>query len=158
MDNISIGDELKDGFKPTDAWIKAGLNWLTDIEVFYKERASIEREYSEKLKNLCAKGFEKRAKVSTLLSVGENPTVTPGSLESATLVGWNEILTQTENISKERANFASLLDSQVIHSITDMQTKKTTMQHVKPWRPKDPNLRRAALIKPNINTPRDNMR
>lgn len=41
----------------------------------------IEKEYSAKLSVLAKKYHEKKAKRSTSLSVGDTPTMTPGSLE-----------------------------------------------------------------------------
>jgi len=41
----------------------------------------IEKEYATRLSALARKYFEKKAKKASALSVGENPVVTPGSLE-----------------------------------------------------------------------------
>lgn len=90
-----------------------GIKWLDDIQTFYRERALIEKEYSQKLSQLSSKYFEKKAKLSSVLSVGEHPEVTPGSLESASLVTWTEILTQTEQIAKEKARLASEMTLQI---------------------------------------------
>lgn len=76
-----FGAELKDGFKPVNAWVLNGVTWLDDIQQFYRERAAIEKEYSTKLKGLANKNFEKKAKRSSSLSVGDTPSLTPGSLE-----------------------------------------------------------------------------
>ncbi len=76
-----FGAELKDGFRPVNAWISNGVTWLDDIQQFYRERAAIEKEYSTKLYTLAKKNFEKKAKRSSSLSVGDTPTLTPGSLE-----------------------------------------------------------------------------
>lgn len=51
------------------------------MQQFYRERAVIEQEYAGKLSALAKKYFEKKAKKSSVLSVGETPVVTPGSLE-----------------------------------------------------------------------------
>ena len=76
-----FGAELKDGFKSVDAWVSNGITWLEDIQQFYRERAIIEKEYSGKLSALAKKYFERKAKRASGLSVGESPTLTPGSLE-----------------------------------------------------------------------------
>ena len=76
-----FGAELKDGFKPVNAWVVSGVIWLDDIQQFYRERAAIEKEYSSKLYGLARKNFEKKAKRSSSLSVGDTPSMTPGSLE-----------------------------------------------------------------------------
>ena len=76
-----FGAELKDGFKPVNAWVANGISWLDDIQQFYRERAAIEKEYSSKLYGLAKKNFDKKAKRSSNLSVGETPAMTPGSLE-----------------------------------------------------------------------------
>lgn len=71
----------QDGFKPANAWVSNGIAWLDDIQQFYRERSVIEKEYSVKLKALAKKHFEKKTKKSSVLSVGETPSMTPGSLE-----------------------------------------------------------------------------
>ena len=76
-----FGAELLDGFKPVNAWISSGISWLDDIQQFYRDRAAIEKEYSLKLYTLAKKNFERKAKRSSSLSVGETPSLTPGSLE-----------------------------------------------------------------------------
>ena len=76
-----FGAELHDGFKSVNAWVSNGIAWLEDQQSFYRERAAIEKEYSTKLSALAKKYFEKKARRSTSLSVGDSPSVTPGSLE-----------------------------------------------------------------------------
>jgi hypothetical protein len=61
--------------------VSNGINWLDDIQTFYRERSAIEKEYSAKLNALAKKYFEKKSKKSSSLSVGDTPTLTPGSLE-----------------------------------------------------------------------------
>lgn len=93
---------------------------MDDIHAFYQERAAIEKEYSQRLTALSSKYFEKKARISTILSVGDNPVITPGSLESASLVTWSEILNQTEQLGKERlriSNEFSLQISDQIHGV-----------------------------------------
>jgi hypothetical protein len=51
------------------------------VQSFYRERSAIEKEYAGKLTALAQRYFEKKAKKAIALSVGENPVVTPGSLE-----------------------------------------------------------------------------
>jgi len=62
-----------------------GIAWLEDIQQFYRERSVIEKEYSVKLSALAKKYYEKKAKKSGTLSVGETPAMTPGSLERSAL-------------------------------------------------------------------------
>ena len=61
--------------------VSGGISWLDDIQQFYRERSAIEKEYSAKLSALAKKYYEKKAKKQSSLSVGDTPTVTPGSLE-----------------------------------------------------------------------------
>lgn len=77
----TFGAELKDGFKNANAWVGHGVAWLEDVQQFYRERAQIEKEYSAKLSLLAKKYFDKKNKKIAALSVGDNPTMTPGSLE-----------------------------------------------------------------------------
>uniref|UniRef100_A0A060SZJ5 Protein BZZ1 n=1 Tax=Blastobotrys adeninivorans TaxID=409370 RepID=A0A060SZJ5_BLAAD len=86
---------------------------MDDIHSFYKERATIEKEYAKQLKALAAKYFEKKAKMSISLTAGDNPQVTPGSLENASLSTWTVILNETESLSKERQRLADEMSLQV---------------------------------------------
>lgn len=123
LDQLSIGNELKDSYKATSTWIKNGINFLGDIDEFYRERAVIEKEYSTKLKELTKRFFEKKAKISSNLSVGDEPQITPGSLESASLVLWNEVLTQTEAIADEKANFSRELQLKIGENLVSLRGK-----------------------------------
>ncbi|SGZ54453.1 CIC11C00000003637 [Sungouiella intermedia] len=123
MENLSIGNELKDSYSITEKWVTNGINWLTDIDEFYKERAIIEREYATKLRELTKRHFDKKAKNSSRLSVGDEPQITPGSLESASVVLWNEVLTQTEAIAKERDHFALEISNKICSNLDKLQVK-----------------------------------
>lgn len=61
--------------------VSGGIAWLDDVQSFYRERSVIEKEYAAKLSALAKKYFEKKSRKSSSLSVGDTPTVTPGSLE-----------------------------------------------------------------------------
>lgn len=123
LEELSIGNELKDSYKTTEKWVSNGIAWLSDIDDFYKERATIEREYATKLRELTKRHFDKKAKMSSHLSVGESPTITPGSLESASVVLWNEVLTQTENIASQKDRFALDLSSSISGNLAKLQAK-----------------------------------
>lgn len=127
LETISIGDELKDSYKITDKWVNNGINWLGDIDEFYRERSTIEREYAAKLKELCKKQFEKKAKVSASLSVGDEPQITPGSLESASLVLWNDVLTQTESIADERNNLGRDFANKIGDNLMALRAKSNKL-------------------------------
>jgi hypothetical protein len=71
----------QDAFKSVNAWVSNGITWLDDIQAFYRERSVIEKEYSAKLTALAKKYYDKKAKKSSSLSVGDTPAMTPGSLE-----------------------------------------------------------------------------
>lgn len=132
MAALSVGNELKDSYKETAQWVQHHLDWLHDLESFYRERSKLEREYSEKLQQLAQQHFQKKAAHSVALGVGETPTVTPGSIESATVVTWNEILSQTELIAKDHAKLSQQLDQTVAGSISGLYTKlDMTMTKVK---------------------------
>lgn len=96
---------------------------MDDIQGFYRERATIEKEYAAKLIALSSKYFEKKAKLSASLSVGDNPQVTPGSLENASLVAWTEILSQTEQMGKERQRLAGEFDLQIADQIHGVELR-----------------------------------
>ena len=77
----NFGTELKDAFKPVNSWVLGGIAWLDDIQQFYRDRALIEKDYAMKLSSLAKRYHEKKAKKASVLSVGEMPAITPGSLE-----------------------------------------------------------------------------
>lgn len=65
--------------------VSNGILWLDEIQQFYRERGAIEKEYSTKLYALAKKYFDRKAKKSSTLSVGDTPSLTPGSLERFSL-------------------------------------------------------------------------
>ncbi|RDW62595.1 FCH-domain-containing protein [Coleophoma crateriformis] len=105
--------KFKDAFKPVNAWVGNGIAWLDDIQQFYRERSTIEKEYSAKLNALAKKYFERKAKKSSSLSVGDTPAMTPGSLESASLTTWTTQLTTLESRAAEHDRFSKELVSQL---------------------------------------------
>ncbi|KKY17056.1 putative actin polymerization protein bzz1 [Diplodia seriata] len=107
--NPQFGAELKDGFKPVNAWVANGIGWLDEIQQFYRERAAVEKEYAGKLSALAKKYFEKKARKSSTLSVGETPTVTPGSLECASMTTWQVQLSTLESRASEHEQFSQQL-------------------------------------------------
>ncbi|OTA85787.1 hypothetical protein M434DRAFT_400110 [Hypoxylon sp. CO27-5] len=109
----TFGAELKDGFKPANAWVANGIAWLDDIQSFYRERSAIEKEHSAKLNALAKKYFEKKSKKSASLSVGDTPAMTPGSLENASLTIWTTHLTTLESIAEEHEKFGNELIQKV---------------------------------------------
>ncbi|KIV83098.1 hypothetical protein PV11_05153 [Exophiala sideris] len=110
---VSFGAELKDGYKPVDNWVGLGITWLSEIQEFYQERSAIEKEYSQKLTALAKKYYDKKAKRSSNLSVGDNPALTPGSLEAASLTTWTTQLSTLEARANEHSKFSQDLISQV---------------------------------------------
>lgn len=130
MEDISLGNSLKDGYSRTSKWIKANLEQLSDIESFYRQRAAIEKEYAEKLSKLTTEAFNKRSKAVQVVSVGEEPTITPGSLECASMVAWKEVLLQTEQIVKEKVRFAQSLELQIGGEISKSQAKYTRLREM----------------------------
>ncbi|KTB05530.1 Protein BZZ1 [Nakaseomyces glabratus] len=121
--SLSIGNEIKDGFKETYDWVHQNIKWLKDTEQFYRERAKLEREYSEKLSKLCGEFLNRKSNISVTLSVGEKPATTPGSLEAASVVAWNEILSQTENIAKDHMQLAHELDGEIGGQLSGLNSK-----------------------------------
>lgn len=76
--------------------VDIGIQFLDDIQGFYRERAELgsyawaglrlttacaERDYGTKLHQLVEKYQDKKSKKQTVVSVGEDPKMTPGSLE-----------------------------------------------------------------------------
>lgn len=121
--SVAFGAELKDGFKQANAWVTGGIQWLDEIQQFYRERSAIEREYSQKLSTLAKKYFEKKARKSSSLSVGENPTVTPGSLESASMTTWTVQLTTLESRAAEHEQFGNQIITSVAEPLKNLTTR-----------------------------------
>ncbi|KAI1331720.1 hypothetical protein F5Y16DRAFT_359083 [Xylariaceae sp. FL0255] len=111
----TFGAELKDGFKPANAWVANGIAWLDDIQAYYRERSALEIEHSAKLNALAKKYFEKKSKKSATLSVGDTPSMTPGSLENASLTIWTTHLTTLEARADEHERYGKDL----IHQVAD---------------------------------------
>ncbi|RDH35012.1 FCH-domain-containing protein [Aspergillus welwitschiae] len=102
-----FGAELKDSFKPVNNWVSNGIGWLDEIQQFYRERSAIEKEYAAKLTALCKKYYDRKAKKISSLSVGDTPSMTPGSLESASLTTWSTQLSAVEAHATERDHFGN---------------------------------------------------
>jgi Skp family chaperone for outer membrane proteins len=62
---------------------------------------------------LCKKYYDRKSKKISPLSVGDTPTLTPGSLESASLTTWTTQLSTVEAHAAERDKFATDLVAQV---------------------------------------------
>ena len=90
-----------------------GISWLEEIQQFYRERSLIEREYAAKLAALCKKYSDRKAKKSSILSVGETPSLTPGSLECASLTTWSTQLNAVESYAVARDQFGLELVAKV---------------------------------------------
>ncbi|KAH6494176.1 hypothetical protein HBI55_110970 [Parastagonospora nodorum] len=118
-----FGAELKDGFKSVNAWVSGGISWLDDIQQFYRERSAIEKEYSAKLSALAKKYYEKKARKQSSLSVGDTPTVTPGSLESASMTTWGVQLSTLESRATEHEQFAGALVTQLADPLKTLATR-----------------------------------
>lgn len=123
VETVSFGAALKDGYKPVDNWVSNGITWLTEIKEFYDERAAIEKDYSAKLTALAKKYYEKKNKRSSNLSVGDNPAMTPGSLESASLTTWTTQLSTLEARANEHQRFGADLISQVANPLQYTQQR-----------------------------------
>ncbi|KAG8168350.1 hypothetical protein KVR01_001099 [Diaporthe batatas] len=119
----TFGAELKDGFRPANAWVANGIAWLDDIQGFYRERAAIEKDYAKQLTALAHKYFEKKAKRSAGLGVGDTPTMTPGSIESASVTTWTTQLTTLEGRAKEHDNYANDLITKVAEPTKVLATR-----------------------------------
>ncbi|SCV02977.1 LAME_0H06722g1_1 [Lachancea meyersii CBS 8951] len=120
---LSIGNEIKDGFKETSKWVQNNLKWLSELESFYRERAKLEKDYSSRLTHLAGEYFGKKSAGTVALSVGDAPTTTPGSLEAASLVAWNEILSQTEKMSQDHNQLAQEFEFQVADQLVALGKK-----------------------------------
>ncbi|QLQ79675.1 hypothetical protein HG537_0C03230 [Torulaspora globosa] len=120
---LSIGNEIKDLYKETHKWVQNNVKWLKDIEQFYRERAKLEREYSDKLSGLTKEFLNRKSKISVSLTVGDTPSTTPGSLEAASVVAWNEVLSQTEMICKDRGQLADEFERRIAEQLAGLYAK-----------------------------------
>ena len=99
------------------------MAWLEDIQQFYRERSAIEKEYSAKLAALAKKNYDKKAKKSSTLSVGDTPTMTPGSLEAASVTTWTTQLSTLEARAAEHDRFSGELIYNVAEPLKQIATK-----------------------------------
>jgi hypothetical protein len=83
----------------------------------------IEKEYAAKLTALCKKYHDRKAKKSSSLSVGDTPTMTPGSLGSASLTTWTTQLSTVEAYAAERDRFGADLVFQIAEPMKQLATK-----------------------------------
>lgn len=100
-----------------------GISWLDEVQQFYRERSVIEKEYATKLTALSKKYSDRKVKKISPLSVGDNPTMTPGSLEAASLTTWTAQLMAVESHAAERDRFASDLVVQVAEPLKQLATQ-----------------------------------
>ena len=121
--SLSIGNELKDSYDLTYKWVLLNLKWLKEVEAFYQQRAKIELEYSEKLKNLAADFSQRTSKSKVALSVGETPTITPGSVEGAVVVTWNQILQQADSVAKDHEVLAKQYQKKIGGQLNDVYAR-----------------------------------
>jgi ribosomal protein L5 len=128
MAAVSIGNDLKDSFKETSNWVNNNIQFLTDVEQFYRQRSQIEKEYASQLQKLSAEYLRKKANKTTNVSVGDEPKFTPGSLESATMVSWTDILSKTETLAKNHDTFGNELGIKVADHILSLQRSLDAMQ------------------------------
>ncbi|KAL8841492.1 MAG: hypothetical protein Q9170_000875 [Blastenia crenularia] len=120
---LTFGAELKDGFRPVNAWVTSGVAWLDDIQQFYRERSVIEKEHSQRLYALAKKHFDKKARKSSSLSVGDTPTLTPGSLECSSISTWTAQLSTLESQAAEHDRYASELILQVADPLRNLAVR-----------------------------------
>ncbi|RDA82738.1 hypothetical protein CP532_2411 [Ophiocordyceps camponoti-leonardi (nom. inval.)] len=128
----SFGSKLKDGFRPANVWLGHNIAWLDEVQQFYRDRAVIEKEYSAKLTALARKYFDKKTKRSLMLTVGDSPAMTPGSVEkcdgavfalAASLTAWSAHLTTLEARAAENDRFANSLVSNVAEPLRQMAAR-----------------------------------
>ena len=93
------------------------------MQQFYRERSAIEKEYSSKLTALARKYFERKNRKQSSISVGDTPTVTPGSLESASMTTWGVQLTTLESRAGEHDRFANELLSQLAEPLKALSAR-----------------------------------
>ncbi|KAL8810072.1 MAG: hypothetical protein Q9200_002868 [Gallowayella weberi] len=119
----TFGAELKDGYRPVNAWVANGVSWLDDIQQFYRERSAIEKDYSQKLYGLAKKHFEKKSRKSSSLSVGDTPALTPGSLECSSMTTWTAQLSTLESRAAEHDRYGSELILQVADPLKNLAAR-----------------------------------
>ncbi|RFU26230.1 hypothetical protein B7463_g10108, partial [Scytalidium lignicola] len=123
MADVDIDPHFGLELKAINAWVANGITWLEDIQLFYRERGAIEKEYSAKLNALAKKYYEKKARKSSNLSVGDTPSLTPGSLESASLTIWTTQLTTLESTAAEHDRFGGELETQLANPLKYLGTR-----------------------------------
>lgn len=124
----SFGNELRDGYQRVNNFVSLNNAWLDDIQAFYRERSAIEKEYAQKLSALAKKYLERKAKKTSVLSVGDNPTVTPGSLESASMTTWTTQLNTLEKRAEEHDRFSANLLSTLAEPVRNLAARSEDLR------------------------------
>lgn len=119
----SFGTVLKDGFKPANVYVANNIAFFDDVQAYFRERSAAEKRYSAELSAIAKKYYDKKAKKSTSLSVGDTPTMTPGSLESASMTTWSTILTKLELVASEHDRLANEFITKIADPIKDVTLK-----------------------------------
>lgn len=95
------------------AWVSHGISWLDELQQFYRDRVALEKEHAARTTALANKAAERKARLIARLSVGDSPTLTPGSLEAASLTTWSVQLGALESAAAAHERFAADLVSRV---------------------------------------------
>ncbi|KZZ91623.1 Src-domain containing protein [Ascosphaera apis ARSEF 7405] len=110
---MAAADISNSPFFGAELKVSLGIEWLDDIQSFYRERSAIEKEYAQKIIQLCRRHHERCSRKFGTLSVGETPTMTPGSLINGSLETWRTQLVAVEKSAQDREEFAGELVKQV---------------------------------------------
>ncbi|KAG2171285.1 hypothetical protein INT43_002907 [Umbelopsis isabellina] len=125
----TFGTDLKDQVPVIADHVADGIAFLDEFRSFAKDRAQIEKEYSQKLESLCKKYNSKRQKLAAA-----KPSTTPSAKQedewdwadksSSTSNAWTSLLQQTELVAKTRHQLAEDLTTGINDVLKSVASKK----------------------------------
>ncbi|KAM3583577.1 Protein BZZ1 [Umbelopsis sp. WA50703] len=125
----TFGTDLKDQVPIIADHVADGIAFLDEFRSFAKDRAQIEKEYSQKLESLCKKYNSRRQKIAA----AKTPTTQTAKQEdewdwadksSSTSNAWSSLLQQTETVAKTRHQFAEDLATGINDVLKTVAGKK----------------------------------
>ncbi|KAL1925433.1 uncharacterized protein VTP21DRAFT_316 [Calcarisporiella thermophila] len=110
--SMLLATDLKDPVPIISEHLQNGIHFVDDCREFVKERAQIEREYSQRLEALAKKYQNKKNR-------------SPEEDECSAQQAWAIIVNQTEAMAKERGAYANALASRISEKFRVLSAKKT---------------------------------
>ncbi|KAG8891241.1 hypothetical protein FRB99_003754, partial [Tulasnella sp. 403] len=124
---LLYGTELPDQIDPLNSVLEKQLSLLGDIRDLVRERAALEKEYSQKLQAIARRAAEKRAKSAIPRIVGEDPSKAYGddiqkrnTLEAA----YAMLIEAYDTSAQDHASFSDALTNRMVQDLKILEQKK----------------------------------